>query len=151
MADPSNDLPAMSLHPDFPVVTGEYAMRKDWLVSLPAQFNRRIEDGSLVLWMPELTFWINVWSNDAGLSMDEQLVRIRAGAGGSDEQLERGDALVRLTYELADEESEHAPAQCSAISGHVIAPSGYVQISAHYDTPEARSLGYQIIHSIRPT
>jgi len=143
----------MTLHPDFPVVTDNYPMTKDWTAVLPVAFNRRIEDGSLVLWRPDLTFWINVWNNDAMLSIDEQLGRIlgSASAERSDEQIERGDALVRLTYELPDEDPERPASDCSAISAHVISPSGYVQISAHYDTPEARTLGYQIIHSITQT
>jgi hypothetical protein len=143
--------PPMDLHPDFPVVTGDYALTKDWTVALPASFNRRIEDGSMVLWMPGLTFWINVWNNDAGLAMDDQVKRILAGASAerSDEQIERNAGLLRLTYELAEEDQEREVSEYSAISGHVISPSGYVQISAHYDTPEARSLGYQVIHSVR--
>lgn len=143
----------MTLHPDFPVVTDNYPMTKDWTAVLPVTFNRRIEDGSLVLWRPDLTFWINVWNNDAALTIDQQLDRILDGASAerSDEQIERNEALVRVTYELPEEDPERPDGDFSAISGHVISATGYVQISAHYDTPEARALGYQIIHSIRQT
>ena len=136
----------MSLHPDFPVVTGDYAITKDWSLMLPVEFNRRIEDGSMVLWMPELTFWINVWNNDGKVPPEEQLARILKDADSdrSDEKIERGDALLSLTYELADAEPDG-----KAISAHVISQMGYVQISAHYDTTEARSLAYAIVRSLK--
>ncbi|MES2319216.1 MAG: hypothetical protein V4631_17195 [Pseudomonadota bacterium] len=136
----------MSLHPDFPVVSGAYALTKDWTLTLPVQFNRRIEDGSMVLWMPELTFWINIWNNDARVPPEDQLVRLLndADPARSDEQIERGDALLRLSYELADDEPDGR-----AISAHVISQTGYVQLSVHYDSPEARSMAYAIIHSLK--
>ncbi|REJ67067.1 MAG: DUF2185 domain-containing protein [Planctomycetota bacterium] len=36
------------LHPDFPIVTGQYRLTSSWRVFLPLEFNRRVEDGSLV-------------------------------------------------------------------------------------------------------
>lgn len=141
----------MELHPDFPVVTGDFSMPNGWSLTLPVEFNRRIEDGSLVLWMPGLTFWINVWNNDAKASPEEQLdnILISANPARRDQQIERGATLLRVTYELAEEDEERPTTDYSSISGHVIAHSGFVQISAYYDTPEARSLGYQVIHSVR--
>lgn len=42
----------MDLHPDFPVVEGLYRLTRDWELELPEKFNRRIEDGNMVLWRP---------------------------------------------------------------------------------------------------
>ena len=52
------------LHPDFPVAEDNYQMTDEWSLTLPLPFNRRFEEGSLVIWRPRLTFWINVWGND---------------------------------------------------------------------------------------
>jgi hypothetical protein len=141
----------MSLNPDFPVVSGAFGMPNQWTLTLPVQFNRRVEDGSLVLWAPDLTFWIDIWNNDANLSMQDQTARILKDANPARraEKLERSGALLRLSYELTEEDSEQATMQHSSISGHVISASGYVQIAAYYDTPEARLLGYQVIESVR--
>ena len=140
-----------TMNPEFPVVSGELAMPNAWSLTLPVEFNRRIEDGSLVLWTDELTFWINVWNNDANLSMPEQADRILMDASPArrDEQIERSDQLLRLTYELDEEDPDRTVPAYSSISGHVISAKGLVQMSAYYDTPDARSLGYQIIHSVR--
>ena len=133
------------LHPDFPVVSGDYLMTKGWRVALPEQFNRRIEDGSLVLWRPELTFWINVWQGERVVSIDEVLERLLAGASAerTEEQVERTAAMNRLTYELAEDEPDS-----NSVNSYVIVPSGYVQVAACYDSPQARVLAYEVIKSI---
>jgi hypothetical protein len=141
----------MSLHPDFPVVSGDHVLTREWTLTLPGEFNRRIEEGSLVLWQPELTFWINIWNNDAGLPPEDQLARILAEASPErrDEQVGRAAGLIRLSYELAEADPERDASEYNSISGHIISPTDYVQISAYYDTPAARTLGYQVLHSLR--
>lgn len=139
-----------SLHPDFPVVTGNFVLTKGWRITLPEEFNRRIEDGSLVLWRPELTFWINVWNNERQASTEELLTRLLADAHPDrrEEQLERSGTMARLTYMLAEEDAEGDQAQSPSINGFVIADAGYVQIAAYYDSPEALTQAYAIIHSV---
>ncbi|MFC4311743.1 hypothetical protein ACFPN2_21845 [Steroidobacter flavus] len=141
----------MNLHPDYPIVTGSYQMTDEWTVVLPEHFNRRIEDGSLVLWKPELTFWIAIWGNDGGESTDDRLTSIleTASALRSDQQIERTAELVRLTYELPEEDASRPKAAYRSISGYVISAVGHVQISAYFDTPNARTLGYKVIHSVQ--
>ena len=141
----------MSLHPDYPVVRGSYQMTDEWAVTLPDEFNRRIKDGSLVLWRPTLTFWVTVWGNDKGTSEEKRLTSILEAASDlrSEQQIERTDKLVRLTYELPEEDRSRPKSVYKSISGYVIAPIGHVQISAYFDTPAARTLGYKIIHSVR--
>lgn len=138
------------LNPDFPVVSGDYVMTKGWRVSLEDEFNRRIEDGSLVLWKPELTFWINVWNNERRASPDELLqeILVRASPERIAEKTARSEALICLTYELAEDDAERPDSAPSSINGFVIAKPGYVQVSAYADTPEAHALAYRIIESI---
>ncbi|RLJ38831.1 hypothetical protein [Acidovorax sp. 106] len=147
---PATSKSTASLHPDYPVVTGHYRMTDEWSVVLPEAFNRRIEDGSLVLWRPALTFWITVWGNDKGASEEKRLASILETASDlrKEQQVERADQRVRLTYELPDEDPSRSQPSYHSISGYVIAPCGHVQISAYFDTPEARTLGYQVIHSV---
>jgi hypothetical protein len=138
------------LHPDFPVVTGDFVLIKGWRITLPDPFNRRVEEGSLVLWRPELTLWINVWNNDHQRTIEELLQKILPTLSPErrDEQIERAGKVSRLTYELAEEET--GKEKSHSINGYVISIAGYVQISAYYDTPQGRNLGYRIIHTIGP-
>lgn len=142
---------AQDLNPDFPVVSGDYLLTRGWRIALPEPFNRRIEDDSLVLWKPELTFWINVWNNDGHASVDELLASIVAHANPARtrEKIERGEALARLTYELAEEDAEQPGAMQESINGYVFAAAGYVQISAYWESPEAQALARTIIASVR--
>ena len=139
------------LHPDYPVVEGDYVLTKGWRLNLREQFNRRIDDGSMVLWRPELTFWINVWNNVGQASVDAVLERLRSDASSArrDEKIEKDQAMARLTYELAEDDTERDESHGSSINGFVIYPKGYVQIAAYYDSPQARSLAVDIIASIR--
>jgi hypothetical protein len=141
---------AVDLHPDFPVVSGDYLLTTGWRVSLPEEFNRRVEDGSLVLWRPELTFWINAWNNDQQLTVEEQLNAILKNVSDdrNGEKIERTEAMVHLTYELAETDPDRAHSECHSISAYVIADRGYLQISAYYDSSAARTLGSQIIDSV---
>lgn len=139
-----------TLHPDFPVVTGDLALTKNWSIHLPDEFNRRVEDGSLVLWRAELTFWINVWNNDRSASIKDLLDQIRADANPDrrEEQIETTPDLARFTYELSEPDPSGA-SEHTSINAYVIARSGYMQIGAYFDTPAGRSDAYKIIHSVR--
>ncbi|MES3024061.1 MAG: hypothetical protein V4857_21045 [Pseudomonadota bacterium] len=139
------------LHPDYPVVTGDYLLTAGWRLVLPEKFNRRIEDGSLVLWMPELTFWINAWNNDQQISVDEQLALILTSVSPErrDERIEKSATATRLSYELAEEDPDASSAECHSVCAYVISARGYLQISAYFDSPPARALAYKIIASIR--
>lgn len=54
------------LHPDFPIVSGKIPLTDQWTLALPERFNRRVENGSLVLWRPGLTVWVNCWHGNTG-------------------------------------------------------------------------------------
>jgi hypothetical protein len=138
------------LNPDFPIVDGDYHLTSGWHIVLPHPFNRRIEDGSLVLWTGELTFWFNVWNNERKASVDELLASIRQHVSPerNAEKVERTETLTRLTYELDEPDPESGEAHPS-VNGYVIAPSGYVQVSAYYESPFARILAERMIASIR--
>jgi hypothetical protein len=139
------------LHPNFPVVEGDYQMTDEWSVTLPLPLNRRFEEGSLVMWRPRLTFWINVWGNDNNETADERLAWIleEAQPERRDERVERADGIVRLTYELPVEDPEHNPAWYTSISAYVFSDQGHVQISAYCDDGAALQNGYDVIRSVR--
>lgn len=138
------------LHPDFPVVTGDYQITDSWRVTLPERFNRRFEDDSLVLRRPQLTFWAIAWSNDHGESMEECLASILATASPerTAEQIERTSSLIRLTYELPEEDPNRTPAAYTSISAYIIGPADHLQLSAYFDSEAARSVAYRVIHSV---
>ncbi len=145
------DIPITTeLNPDFPVVVGHYQLTQGWHVELPQPFNRRIDDGSLVLWMPELTFWINIWHNDRQASVEQLLADATRQLSPlrRDEQLVQAGGMTRLTYELTEADDEPDAPDTTSINASLVAPAGLLQLSAYADSPAARDLAYQIIASV---
>ena len=118
---------------DFPLVEGVYRMTEDWSVVLPQPFRRRIEEGSLVLWRPGITSWINVWGNDAGASPTERLSWIQANraAGGFNEIRADDDGILRYAYRLREDESDE---RVAAFYCYAVGMGGYVQMAVYFDT-----------------
>lgn len=141
----------MSLHPDFPVVEGRYRLTREWELDLPEPFNRRMEDGDMVLWRPGLTFWIAIWSKEEAETPEDTLAWIveDASPDRTDEKLDDTGDVIRHTYRLQEEDPERTPATFTSINGHVIAVSDYVQITAYTDDADAGRTAEQVIGSVR--
>jgi hypothetical protein len=141
----------MTVHPDFPIVEGRYRLTAEWELDLPGKFNRRIEDGNMVIWRPGLTFWISVWDPPEA-TPERTLAWILEGAspGRTNEEIDRSGGLLRLSYRLREQDPDRNPQGHPSISGYVIAPSGFVMISAYCDGAEDESTGAEVIRSVRP-
>ena len=120
------------LHPDFPVVEGRYQMTKEWSLTLPEKFNRRIEDGDLVIWRPGITMWVTVWGNDKNDDNELRLKRIRADISPQAFDIETSKAgkVLRLSYRLKEGKEQGAvPAYyCFGVGN-----SGHVQMAIYLD------------------
>jgi hypothetical protein len=116
----------------FPEVEGLHALTPEWAIALPGKFKRRIEEGSLVLWRPGLTTWINVWNNDRKEPADKRVRDIRGqGAPGAfDVVEERAGEVIRYGYRLAEESDD---ARVAALYAYVVGRSGHVQMAVYFD------------------
>jgi hypothetical protein len=143
----------MSLHPDFPIIEGRYRLTEEWELHLPDKFNRRVEDGSLVLWRPGLTFWISVWGSLPQATPEGALSWMLRDASPerTDEKIERSGDVIRLSYRLREQRPDGTPQALASINACVIAPAGLLVIAAYCDSPEAESTGGEVIASVRPT
>jgi hypothetical protein len=115
-------------HPEFPVVTGDHQLNSTWCVSLPLKFNRRIEDGSLVLWRPGITLYFNDWGNDRSQPIDIRLEQLKADISpdGFELQDQYTESIQRFSYRLV-EGSVHA------LYGFVIDKDGHLQVAIFFD------------------
>ena len=140
------------LHPDFPIVSDKYQMTEMWSVVLPGEFNRRIEDGDLVIWRPGITIWTAIWGNDNNLAADKRLIELKQDI--SDEAFDLKEDLagsvLRFRYRLIeDSDDDRVPAYyCYAIGN-----SGDVQMAIYFDDESDLSVAENIWKSIeeRPT
>lgn len=123
---------AKMLHPDFPVVEGQYQMTKEWSVSLPEKFNRRIEGGDLVIWRPGMTQWVVVWGNDKNEGKDVRLKRIRdrISPEAYDIRELKAGSVFRLSYRLKEGKEQ------GAVPGYycyAVGDTGHVQMAIYLD------------------
>src|SRR3954468_7025470 len=141
----------MSLHPGYPIIEGRYRLTSEWELDLPEKFNRRIEGGDMVIWRPGLTLRISVWGSLPEATPERTLSWILKDASPdrTDESIDRSGGSLRLSYRLRERDPDRDPQDYVSISGHVIAPSGLVMISAYCDSPAAESMGGKVIGSVR--
>lgn len=121
------------LHPNFPVVEGTYQFTKSWSVALPEKFNRRIEEGDLVLWKPGFTMFLTVWNNDQQLNFDDffRSIVMDISPDAFDVKTEISSNIKLFSYRLIEEtEDNRAPAfYCFAVSER-----DYVQTAMYFDS-----------------
>lgn len=143
------------LRADYPVVDGCYAMTEDWSIQLPLPFNRRFEEGSLVLWRPGVTAWIMAWGNDHGESVDARMraQKARRAPAAFDERAFTADGVGYQFYRLQEQADDDRVAAAYAFA---FSDAGHVQMAIYFDReddlPVAESLwkGLQAIKARRP-
>ncbi len=137
----------MTLHPDFPVVEGTCRLTEDWSVVLPASFNKRIEDGDIVIWKPGFTIWTAIWNNDEDESQRERLrwLQDETSPDAFDEITEAGDGLIRYAYRLEEgsDDQREAAFYCFAIGD-----AGHVQMAIYFDSTDDIPLAKEIWQSL---
>lgn len=134
---------------NFPVVQGDYQMTREWKITLPGQFRRRFEEGSLVLWRPGITIWASAWGEKRSTPPRERLKGIKAEASPKrfQELEETGkDGLLRWSYRLKE---QAADARVPALYGFVLGNSGYVQLAIYFDREEDASAARALWRSVR--
>ncbi len=117
----------------FPVVEGTYEMTASWTITLPpGHFRRRTEDGSLVIWRPGVSLWLNVWKDERPLSANDRAREIRKeGAPGAfDLRKEKDGELVRVAYRLLEPSEDD---RVAAFYGYVVGRTGHVQMAVYFD------------------
>jgi hypothetical protein len=125
-------LGGLVLSPNFPVIEGKHQITKSWSMSLPTQFNRRIEDEDIVIWKPGFTIYIAVWNNDNNLSHESLFnsvtedISLEAFDVNSNENGEINFFSYRLNEDINDQ-------RVAAFYCYAISPNGYVQSVMYFD------------------
>lgn len=141
----------LSMSEDFPRVKGEYRMTREWSIGLPTEFKRRFEDDNLVIWKPGLTFWIAIWGNNKGESIEERVKRFQEESSREkkSERLEEDKGQAFYTYELKARDESREIKEYFAIHAFKVNDSGHVQIGAYADSDDDKKTAYKIIRSIK--
>ena len=116
------------LHPDYPVVEGDYGLSEAWRIQLPAKFNRRIEEGALVLWRPGMTLYFVAWNNDLNDTIETRVNLLQADLNPKafDPQSDEGEGYQSFTYRLTEED-------VNQLYGFVVTDDGHLQVAISFD------------------
>ena len=138
----------MALHPEYPVVEGDVHLTPDWLLVLDQPHNKRIEDGSLVLWRPAFTIWINIYGNDNEVPAESRLnwIKSESSPDAYDAASERDGCCYRYAYRLTEDRQTET---VHSYNGYVIAPNGHVQISIYFNDPNDFGTAASVVESVR--
>lgn len=125
-------------------------MTKEWAVNLPTKFNRRMEDGDLVIWKPGFTIWSSVWDNDKSESPEERLTWIRGHSSPDafDAVTETSGGLIRYSYRLKEDSDDD---RLPAIYCYAIGKAGHVQMAIYFDAPDDLATAQAIWRSLTET
>lgn len=139
--------------PGFPIVDGDHGITETWSIHLPERFARRIENGSLVLWRPGLTIWLEAWQNDHDETQADRLDWMKDVASPSrfDIRESTSGGVTRWSYRLLDR-NENGPVE--SLYGTVISDDGHLQIAVYFDEAADAAEAQQIVDSVtyrRPT
>jgi hypothetical protein len=144
----------MSLHPDFPVVEGLHQLTPDWALTLEAPFNRRIEDGDLVLWRPGLTVWMTIWLNDENASIESRLEDLKQHMSpeATDVEQHAQGQTVYYAYRLAEEPDEDTDdGRLPGYYGYAFAASSHVQMAVYFDEETEADAAHALHRSLQYT
>jgi hypothetical protein len=138
----------MRLHPDFPIVSGEYRLSHDWRLTLPSRFNRRVDRRDLVIWRPGFKIWLALWSWDPGAPPEKRLEAIKSDTSPEafDVRLEGEAPPIRYSYRLDEERDEGT---VKALYAYVLKDGGYLQMAFYVDREDDLAYAESIVESVR--
>lgn len=138
------------LHPDFPIVEGDYFLSKYWTITLPIPLNRRVEDDSLVLWKPGLTFWMTQFQNNQSRLPREMVLSLASNrnAEATDyKEFEMGSLYV--AHYFLEEENEGK--RVFTFNYLIASEDSLLLVSAYADDPNICKMSKQICQTIKQT
>jgi hypothetical protein len=117
-----------------PVVEGKVALTKEWSIEVSACMLRRYDNGSLVIWRPGFTLWINTYTTSE-ISPEVRAGDILSGMSKDAQGLENdvSESLHKIRYwleELVDNLSQRA----CYISG--LTATEQINIAVYFDLME---------------
>lgn len=134
--------------PGFPLVEGKHVLTAAWAIHLPEPFARRVQDGSLVLWRPGLTLWLDAWGNDRRESQADRLAAFKKSASPARfaEREAIREGVTRFDYRLRETNGGRSVESLNAM---LIADHGHLQMGIYFDDPSAdEAKARQLVDSV---
>lgn len=137
----------MAQHPDYPVVSGEHSLDGRWSLDLPLSFNRRVDEGCLVLWRDGITIWAEKWGNEDGMSIEARIDSVDAekSLAAFDVEMDRAPPIGRISYRLTEQREEGT---VHALYAFAFTHEGHMELAVYCDAPKDLELARTIVGTL---
>jgi len=133
------------LHPDFPTVVGYVDLTDHWAITLSRPMNRRFEDSSVVLWIPDLiTIWVYVVvvEPDARPHADE---RPEDRRDAFDVQRWTSGLVSAVSYRVSEPAVDARRPSLTCLASQ---PGTGLTMAVYFDDEQDVALAYEVVRSI---
>ncbi len=104
-----------------------FSLADEWTIELDAQFERRVEDGSLVFSQGDRAIWIDLFEDDSPIPQKMKRLREDTPPGAQNWEI-ADDALLKFAYLERDEENENFE-----LTSFSVAQPGYALMTFYFD------------------
>ncbi len=115
-----------------PIVEGKVFVTKNWGFDVSSRMLRRVDDGSLVIWKPEFTIWLNAYaSNERSIEERVKSIVEKRSDAAYDFQQVNENGLLKVRYQLI-EKTDNEEQASAYIFGFT--ENHEIHISIYYDS-----------------
>jgi hypothetical protein len=109
---------------------------EEWWIGIDETYRTKVDDGSLVIWRPERTIWINIWKDSDGRTCRERLAAwtVDRHEEATDLFKMEDNGLLRFGYLL--EEPEESGGQRLGVYSITVSESSTVKMACYFDLKE---------------
>ncbi len=113
-----------------------FSLADEWTIELDAEFERRVEDGSLVFARDDRAVWIDLFEDNRSISQKMKMLRENTPQNAKSWKFAQND-LTKFGYLERDEENEN-----SELTTFSVALPGYALMTFYFD--DESSLGWAL-------
>lgn len=118
-----------------PVTAGRVHATRTWSFEILSRMLRRVDDGSLVIWRPGFTIWLNAYGADLPIQARlENVLQTKSPEATDLQQAETPDGWTKLRYSLTEESPDAPPQRSVSLFG--FSAGNEIHMSIYYDDEE---------------
>lgn len=135
------------LHPDYPVIEGRYQLTKEWAIVLDDKYNRRVEDGDMIIWGNQKTIFLIAYDMPENSNPTNEIHQYKQVVSPDAYDIEEAvkDGIMYYSYRLKEAGDDN---RVPAFYGIAASFEGFVTVSMYFDDealfPDLKKVFYSL-------